>query len=738
MDERKSADINKSYKPTDKEQQVRRKVYERKYQMEQSEERQRAEKIWKNGEKAWENIREEKNSWNSNYNVPLTQSTIESILSEMAEQTSQPLILPRGPEDGPKARVAQNIFEYTMDVSDHEDQMENVYRGGLVHGTAIAQEYYLKDKRTVKDIIGLSEAKTKSNRKRKEYEGKEREILEYDDVMMEWTHPSDILVDEKATEFNRGPSKAKDVIRRYSMHYEDAKNFFSGDVWNHLNNFRFVKSGKTTDFYQFYRPQDETPEESVEVLWYWARVPEDYLCVVVNDVVVRMGPNIYKHKWLPFCKGTDIRRLGKFYGKGEPEVLESVQDEVQTLRRMMIDRHHLDIDKMFIGSPDLNLDENDTVARPHGLLSGSPDQLQAIEYNDIPLSVQATLKAINEDKIMSTGVDDRFQSVQKAPSTATEAAILKESTLKRIRMKLRSYEKGFLIDMGRMRMSNIMQFYSQPRLERIVGESNTQDFKKRMSDLQARGLLEIKDGQPFERKFKQIRTEGKGLYFDAKGEIQEQKKPGFHFFEIRPEYFIPQAGGFDIKFTAGPSLPVSKPLLRQQNLELFQQILPVLQTGETGYDLEKVTDKLLIESHEYDPQELKTDQALEEESVESNRLEMAIEIASVENQAILEGKPIPPAGTPFAPPAHTEIHIAFLTSEAGSQLDEGAFQDLVTHIQGEMMAINQRSQDQQGAVPGQPGQPVNINGIGQGGQNVTPAAIEGGNQVPQGRALGNG
>lgn len=730
------ADLNKDYKPTDKEQDVRMHVYKRKYQMEESQERQRALRLWESGEKAWENIREEKNSWNSNYKVPLTQSVVESVVSEMIEQPSQPLILPRGDEDIPRAKVAQSTFEYTLDVADHDYHMEDVYRGGLVHGTTIGQEYFLKDKRTVQKVKDLKDVKTKNNKKRREYDSEPEEILEYDDVMMEWIHPEDVLVDEMATEFNRGSSKARDAIRRYNMHYHDAAQFFSGPIWNHLNNFRFVKAGKSADFYQFYKPDQERADESVEVLWYWARIPEDYLCVVINDVVVRMGPNPYKHKWLPFLKGTDIKRIGKFYGKGEPEVLESIQDEVQTLRRMMIDRHHLDIDKMFIGSPDLAIDEDEVAARPHGLISGSPDQIAPVEYNDIPLSVQATLRAINEDKVMSTGVDDRFQSVQKTPSTATEAAILKESTLKRIRMKLRSYERGFLVDMGRMRLSNIMQFYPQPKLEQIVGQSGTEAYKREMARLQAQGLLEIKDGQAMKRSYRTIRTEGKMLDFDERGQVQEKKEPGFHFFELKPEFFLPSHPlGFDIRFKAGPSLPVSKPLLRQQVLELFDRIMPVIVDGSTGYDPERLIDEV-VEAYEIVPEDLKKQEVLQQQSVEANRIEMSIEMASTENQAVLEGKAIPPAGTPFAPPAHTEVHIGFIQSPVAQQLSEEQFQNLLTHTYGEVLAIQQRGanqgQTQQGPVQ------QNLSGQNQGNQATIPARIEGGNQVPTGRVLGNG
>ena len=247
--------INTHYKPSDREQEMRKWVYQRKQQMEDAPERQRALKVWEAGEKQWEQYRKEKEEWEwqSDYYVPLTTSIVESILADEIEQLPRPLILPRGAEDLHRTRVMQAIFEYSWDVANGDDEMMKIMRGTLIHGTAIAQEYYLRDKRMVRDIVGLLDKKNK--RKQRDFMGDEREIVEYDDVMMEWVDPRDVLVDESATDFNRGVKKARDCIRRYIMNYRDAKNFFKGDpTWDHLNNFRFVKPGGDTNYYQYYKP----------------------------------------------------------------------------------------------------------------------------------------------------------------------------------------------------------------------------------------------------------------------------------------------------------------------------------------------------------------------------------------------------------------------------------------------------------------------------------------------------
>jgi len=737
------AKINSKYKPSDKEQDIRKWVYKRYREMKESPERQNIETIWTKSEKAWEAFRTPKEDWQSNYFIPLTTSVVESILGEMIEQNPRPLILPRGYEDANKAMIMSHIFDYTWDVANGDEELRKVIKSALIYGTGFAQEFYLRDRRMIRDIIKIGD---KSKKKQgRDIISEEREAFEYDDCMMEYVSPWDIFKDDKARDFNRGTYKARDVIRRYVMNYRDAKLFFSGPVWNHLGNFKYVRPGGDTDFYQFYKPpQGIDKAEEVEVLWYWSRKPEDSLVIVINDVVVRMGPNIFKHKQLPFGRCVDVDRLDRFYGKGEPELLDSIQDELNTLRGMVIDRNHLDIDKSFLVSQNTMLNDEDLIARPHAMIAvDDPKSVQSLEYGDIPLSVERTLKAINEDSVRVTGVDDRFQSLQKTPSTATEAAILKESTLKRIKMKVNNLEKGFLVDIGRMRVANILQFYSQPKLEKIVGEKKTETFKQEVAKLAASNMLEVRDGTPYKKKYKEIRLEDAEIFPDESGNFKERKINGFSFFELKPEYYMPVAqGGFDIKFDAGANMPLSKPLMQSKMTELFDRLMPIAITGQTGYDPEKIMD-MVVRANDNNPQELKTDQDNQETSIEMNRVEMMIDLAGQEDQMVTQGKQIPEIGTPYALPVHTEVHINFLKSDAGKALPDEQYQILVTHTMGEIAAIEARGGGQQS--------PQQINPQQNGGQSSPfpassgmgkptgpPNTIQGGAQVPTGQALGNG
>jgi len=82
----------------------------------------------------------------------------------------------------------------------------------------------------------------------------------------------------------------------------------------------------------------------------------------------------------------------------------------------------------------LNLSEEDLIARPHGFIpTDDINAIKAVEYNDVPRSVELSMKHLEDDATIATGINPRAQALPTT-GTATEAAILKESTLKRIRL----------------------------------------------------------------------------------------------------------------------------------------------------------------------------------------------------------------------------------------------------------------------------------------------------------------
>jgi len=685
--ETKQPGIRLDYQPDEKQVEAIKRVYTRKIQMEGGTDYQEASKHWDKWRKQWEAYRNPKgeDDWQSNHVSPVTTAVVQAALSEMVDQTPQPIIIPRSKEDIPRSTVMKHIYNYTWEQGNGDLNLMDVMQESLICGTAIAQEYYFQQPRIIKHI--------KFEKNKETYE--EEKIMEYDGVYMEPVKLEDFRVDETATSFD-GPKGARDCIRRFIMNIDDAKLFFSGPFWNQFDNFKYVKAGGDTNYYEWYQPpQGIDKDKQVEVLWYWSRMPDDALIIVCNDVVLRSGPNPYRHKQLPFARLVDVKRTFRFYGKGEPELLESIQNEKDMLRRMTLDRNHLDIDKMFLVSDRAQLTEEDLVAAPHNMIPGGPDDVSPVEYNDMPRSIELSYNKLDEDGTIVTGIDPRFTSAPQA-GTATEAAILKESALKRIRMKLRLLEREFLVRIARLRIANIIQFYSQPKLERIVGEDDTMQFNAQVEKLKAEGKLAVENGVPYQLKPREIRLEDRMLDFDTKGKIFEKPIKGFSFFELEPEYFVPvTTGGYDIRIAAGSTLPISKPLMQSKAGEMYDRLIQLALNG-VGYDPVKLGD-MLLEVNDYDPEDYHIEQEAEtpDDSEEMNK--QLIELAMEENKMLSNGQEIP--ATANASPSHTRIHIEFLKSP-DSPKDPQLLQLFANHIVPEVMSIEQRGQSvEAGGMP---------------------------------------
>ena len=713
LDTQKNPSIRKVYNPSEKEHSVLRHVYDRYREM--RDKRAEIDKDWDKWEKQWNSFRlpRGKNDWKSNIFVPITASIIEAQLAEIINQELKPWAVARGTEDDPKAMVMNAILEYTWDVAKSDVSLFEMVKDALIFGTGVGMEYYWKQPRTVKDE-----------------NDKESEILEFDDCYLEPVRLWDFFVDEKARGFS-GPFGARDCIRRYVMNYDDFRNFFKGKVWNPLGTAELVRPGGDTNYYEFYKPPEKLDHSrEVEVLWYWNK-PDDMLAIVANDILVRNSPNPYKHKQLPFVRVTDVKRPYHFYGKGECEILESLQEEVNTLRRMIIDRNHLDIDKPILVSDTLTIDDADVASRPHGIIPvGDVNAAKPLEYSDIPKSVFMSLEMLNDDKVRVTGMDERQQSVSSA-GTATEAAILKEATLKRLNLKIWQIKNDTLVDLGRMRVSNILQFYSQPKLEEITGEAMSARAKAGKEVVTLEGKKYIKGYRNVRLKDQAISTVG--------GMPKSVPQRGYSFFEARPEYFTPTYGSFDIRYKASSSMPISRPLEQQKMDELYDRLIQ-----NPTIDPWKLAEAMLI-SREKDASEFKMQQPGQPD--DKVKVQQMIDLASAENDEMLRGNPIGP--TPYASPVHTEIHTTFMQSEEfkknlSPERTQEVLQLFANHVTGEITAQQLRSgaapgagQEAPGTPPGVPsptGQPP-VPGTPMGA--VMPDRIQGGGQVPSGMAGAN-
>lgn len=692
------AKINQVYKPSDKVAQDRKLVYKRYSYMKfgRMQDGQNIEQLWDKWEKQYEAWRPNKSAddWQSNIVPPFTTTIVEKALSEIVDQTVQPSIIARGPEDVPRAKLLNYVKDYTWEIGNGDLQLYSAVKQALILGKTIWQEDYYQDKRQVRLL-------TKFDPKTNEETYEIKEIYDFDDVYGETINIRSFFIDPAARTINSGRYKANDCIRRYIMNFDTFRETFIDSRYDQFGHAKLVKPGGDTDYYQFYQPPNGIDKDNdVEVLFYWGRRP-DKLIIVANDVVVRDGPNPYNHKQLPFAEGSDVPRLDKFYARGEPALLESLQDEMTTLRRMRIDRQHIDIWKMFLVSNRETLDEDEAIVAPSRFLyvDDPRNSIVPLEYRDINPSAYKEEELLRQDGREVTGVE----SPQPA-STATQAAINKESTQRSLRLKIWLLSRELVTGITRLRVPNIVQYYSTPKVSNIVGSEKMMEYRK-------------------------IRTNDVELKTSKTGELVEDEKKGQYFFTVSPDMIIPQYGGYDYKLSGEPTFPISKPLQQQKVNEFMQHpvIQAALQMGH--YDVGRMAD-VLSDVNEFDPEKFK----LKEEGVEDQVIdeEQLYELANRENEIILSGKRIP--GTPGATRKHTEIHLAFIDSDEFRQAvaqNEEIMANMIYHV-----TLEEKAQEARKQVSAQLGKPTTTpaQGIESGEASAAqPNKLQGPEMTPAGQ-----
>ena len=625
--ENNKALINTKYKPPQQIQDDRKKVYLRHAYMKsgRSVNGQNLEPLWDKWEKQYESWRPNKSAddWQSNIVPPFTTTIVERSLGEIIDQTLQPMIVPRGIEDTVRAKVLNYVKDYTWEIGDGDLELYASIKQALVLGKTIWHETYWQDKRKVKLL-------KKFDFEKNEEEYIEKEIYDFDDVYGENVDIRNFFIDPQARSINRGRYKAQDVINRYIMNYDAFMENFSGTIYDQFGVSKLVQPGGDLNYYQYYKPPEGIDKDNqVEVLFYWGRRP-DKLIIVANDVVIRDGPNPYNHKQLPFAEGSDVPRLNQFWASGEPKLLESIQDELTTLRRMRIDRQHMDIWKMFLVSNRENLDDDEAIIAPSRFLyvDDPANSIRALEYSPVHPTAYQEEDRLKQDGREVTGIESPQPS-----GTATEAAIFKESTMKALRLKIWLLSRELLTGIIRLRVPNIVQYYTVPKTQKVIGEKKFAEYRN-------------------------VRTTDVELETTKQGELLENEKKGFYFFTVTPDLIVPQYGGYDYKLSGEPTFPISKPLQQQKVAEFMQH--PVIQGAIASgiYDIGKMADEL-AKINDYEPEKFKAQQRVDEEA-QAPKEEALYELANRENEQMLEGVDIPPTG--FATRGHTDIHLAFMSS----------------------------------------------------------------------------
>ncbi len=444
-----------------------------------------------------------------------------------------------------------------------------------------------------------------------------KEVPVYDDLFLDVISPLDFAIDPNATSLD-------DAMDCVHFHYENYAQFLE----TYLNDKRFknvekVKPGKGIIFDEQgnMRPVLGQQKETVGIWEYFGKNRDEW---IVYAGGIQITPDDFPlpddHKELPFVSwhnnpafitsyvnylyGTNrspnsgkelayqeaIVGHEQFWTKGDPETMRDLIELNTGFYRAKFRREKLTGEVIIATKGTFRFTEKNW--RTGDQAPGAMGNFQAVNLappSGSP-STDGTMEKLFETMVLTTGVDPRNLSDNSPQMTATQAAIQKESAMKRIEQGLEYNQEHADVRLGTLIHKLIQQYYTKPEIVQLAGDEDKTDLAK-FDDL-------IKDPQTGEniagKRYRRIRSRSRWKTVKRKGKqhLQEDDN-GVASFIASPEFI--RTSDVEIAVASGNSIGQMRSLNLQQTQEainLFVQLYQLTIPQAPGQQPTVSTDDL--------------------------------------------------------------------------------------------------------------------------------------------------
>lgn len=431
--------------------------------------------------------------WQANIFVPYIMSVVETMMPRILDARPEFGVIGRNEASQAKAEKQQQLADYFWEIAGMDSTSEDFVRAALTYGTSFLQVSWKKDVRKLKFL------KTKDIGKKK-YAWKEEERVFYDAPFCEWVDNYSLWYDWHNTNrkskqywFKRLVLTDEEIKRRYPMADKKrltiALSLPGGDLTDYASIRQQVKSTHTNTIKGSATGVGYGPEKFLSVgnemkmyeVFEYTRPFADSYSVVVGGSYVPIFKDAYMpipfdFKEAPFIETTYLKVPGEFEGYGLPLILENPQIMLNLIKNQRLDAATLSIHKMWIVNPLANINKDELVTRPFGIIySIDPNGVREIQFSDIKASAYKEEEMLKGDMRYSSGVDDFSMGAGGGASSATEVRHLRESTLERVRLFVNHLGEAYS-EVLRYWMDMSRQLFTEEMTIRIIGDDGKEMF----------------------------------------------------------------------------------------------------------------------------------------------------------------------------------------------------------------------------------------------------------------------
>lgn len=453
--------------------------------------------------------RDPQSSWRSAVFVPYTFSVIEAITPRMVAQLPTFVCRPQGPEDVIPAKLMENELRRCAEQTNLFVELIEAVKTSLKYGTGIVKNYYHEDIRksyvlqpkmepvpvevpavnegtgqALTDLGGRPQTTMQVEMQpvigpdgQPVMESVEQYYLAYAGPCSKWVDPFHFWVAPEATDLDDARYTIERMYRDQSHIQQKLKEGVYRlppgitEISETFPEEEDVREEETGDGGQ----RNDSTRKPVELLEF--HTDDGRVVTVMNkSAVIRVAENPYWHGEKPYAVFPDYLQEGEFFGIGEVEAIEGLQDLVNALYNQRIDNVRITMDAMFAVNSKAIEDERDLVIRPGGVIRISGDYLpsealQPIELGDVTSSAFTEAEQLERliERISGVGGYQLGQVEEGQNRTATGVSLITEQGQSKFALKVQLMEKVGLRRLARQWGSLIQQFLDEERTLRIQG-----------------------------------------------------------------------------------------------------------------------------------------------------------------------------------------------------------------------------------------------------------------------------
>ena len=527
--------------------------------------------------------------WRSNKANLNPYTKVQSALSIMIGQNPQAVFTPDSAHFEATNQLMYELYKRTwtdVRIGQKKEFRKFVFNLSK-YGWSVARRYHKKKVRdNVQHIVNY-------NTDTDTYDLKKGSITDIDDVYFENKSPWSVWIDDMA--------KADDPYSRRDWMWKEVF-----DIDTFKKEFERFPNSKLVEGKSFQGQVEEgkiiqerqfESTDLVEVFYYENKL-KDLMLVVANDILVVAIPLPYEHKQLSLIDSYwTLRNAECPYGIGIPEIMRNNNTMLDQFRNMTIDQIRMSIYKMFFYQKSEQLGDEDggeaiKIEPGKGVKVIDPKNITFLEVPGPGRDAWEGIKMLSEDVDGDTGITRTLEG-EVTGKTAFEISQTQQAALKRLTTPLDNIKAALEWD-AMLTVALMQTIYSEPTIYRLTEAETIANY-----------LQEINSDPDFyfideEGKFNvtQYREFQLGLEKSQDGQFEPAEDK--QFFTVKPTWLNWQG---TIQIQAESILIPSKSLDRQQKLELFNLVTPLIINPQLSPDLVMKPLKQILKVYDENPKD---------------------------------------------------------------------------------------------------------------------------------------